>query len=232
MDAKYHMTQEQNVFVAKRLLVDSVYKSANLEGIAATYADTVDILNNVNVARLRPDDITAILNLRSAWHYVLDHLNGDFTLGFLQECHVRVGHGIIYPLGELRNCSVSISGTAWRPEPPDGERYHTELQEIKSIADATQRSITLMLWIMRSEMFLDGNKRVATIAANHQMVQNGCGVISVPIDLDGVFKTKLVRFYETNDSEDLQQFIYDNCIDGMDFSPVHELKIEHSSIEP
>ena len=34
---KYKMKLEDNVFCAKRVLVDSVYKSANLEGIAVTF---------------------------------------------------------------------------------------------------------------------------------------------------------------------------------------------------
>ena len=34
---KFHMTKEENLFNAKRILVDSIYKQANLEGIAVTY---------------------------------------------------------------------------------------------------------------------------------------------------------------------------------------------------
>lgn len=89
------MSQKENMFAAKRILVDSIYRSANLEGIAVTYADTIDILNNVNVGRLRLDEITAVLNLREAWHYVLDHLDAELNLGFIQECHVRIGHGLV-----------------------------------------------------------------------------------------------------------------------------------------
>lgn len=214
MQNKFNMSQEENIFIAKRILVDSIYKSANLEGIAVTYAETIDILNNVNVAKLHPDEITAIINLRSAWHFVLDNLDRDLDLGFIKECHVRIGHGIVFPLGEFRDRTVIISGTPWRPEEPNTERYHQELMNIKTIEDATDRSITLMLWAMRNQMFIDGNKRVASIIANHEMIKNGCGVISVPVELDGTFKAKLVNFYETNDKADITQFIYDNCIDG------------------
>ena len=31
---KYNMTKEDNIFFAKRKLVDNIYKSANMEGIA------------------------------------------------------------------------------------------------------------------------------------------------------------------------------------------------------
>lgn len=37
LENKYNMTQEENVFLAKRNIVDSMWKSANLEGIAITF---------------------------------------------------------------------------------------------------------------------------------------------------------------------------------------------------
>lgn len=40
MKAKYNMTQEQNIFLAKRNIADYIWKSANLEGIGVTYPDT------------------------------------------------------------------------------------------------------------------------------------------------------------------------------------------------
>lgn len=36
-EKKYDMTREENVFWAKRNLVDYIWKSANLEGIAVTF---------------------------------------------------------------------------------------------------------------------------------------------------------------------------------------------------
>ena len=40
MEDKYHLTREQNVFIAKRNIVDYIWKSANLEGIGVTYPET------------------------------------------------------------------------------------------------------------------------------------------------------------------------------------------------
>ena len=37
------MSQEENIFIAKRILVDSIYQQANLEGIGVTFADTQDM---------------------------------------------------------------------------------------------------------------------------------------------------------------------------------------------
>ena len=60
MQEKFAMTQKENIEIAKRTLVDAIYKSANLEGIAVTYAQTIDILNNVNVASLKPAEINKV----------------------------------------------------------------------------------------------------------------------------------------------------------------------------
>ena len=40
MENKFNLTREQNVFVAKRNIVDYIWKSANLEGIDVTYLET------------------------------------------------------------------------------------------------------------------------------------------------------------------------------------------------
>ena len=40
MKDKYNMSLKDNIFFAKRKLVDNIYKSTNLEGIAITFADT------------------------------------------------------------------------------------------------------------------------------------------------------------------------------------------------
>ena len=71
---------------------------------------------------------------------------------------------------------------------------------------------------MRRQMFIDGNKRVAMLFANKIMIDNGCGIITIANDLQAVFYEKLIKFYETGDNTELKEWIYNNCIDGMNFS--------------
>ena len=51
MENKYNMTKEDNIFFAKRKLVDNIYKSANLEGIKVTISDIYSFINNVNTEK-------------------------------------------------------------------------------------------------------------------------------------------------------------------------------------
>ena len=67
---KYDIAVDENIWIAKRLLVDAVYSSANLEGIAVTFAQTQDILNNVNVSKLTPIEINKVRCLRDAWESI------------------------------------------------------------------------------------------------------------------------------------------------------------------
>ena len=69
MEAKYHMTREENVFVAKRNIVDYIWKSARLEGLAVTYPDTEAIYNGMSVQGVKVSDIVAVNNLKHAWQF-------------------------------------------------------------------------------------------------------------------------------------------------------------------
>ncbi len=96
-----------------------------------------------------------------------------------------------------------------------GKKLSAELQEILSTDYSTERAITVMLWIMRKQPFIDKNKRIAIMVGNKILIQNGNGILSVPAELNGRFKTMLIRFYETGDMQPLKEWIYDNCIDGV-----------------
>ena len=224
MNNKFSMPQSENIFLAKRLLVDSIYKSANLECIAITFAQTVDILNDVNVDNLKPSEISKVFCLRDAWHFIIDNINRPLDLGYIEQVHELIAKADVdyRQLGRLRTDDVLISGTSWRPELPDADKLHYELQDILSIENATEKSITVMLWLMRSQIFKDGNKRVATLIANKILIESGHGILSIPVELDGTFKSMLVNFYETNNIEPLSKWLYDNCIDGVNIERQEE----------
>ena len=69
MKPRFTMTREENVFVAKRNLVDYIYNSAKLEGCNVTFPETQTILDGVNVGSVTLDDVQTILNLRDAWRF-------------------------------------------------------------------------------------------------------------------------------------------------------------------
>lgn len=67
-------------------------------------------------------------------------------------------------------------------------------------------------------MFIDGNKRVAMLFANKIMIDNGCGVISIAQSDQPVFYEKLIEFYETANMNDLKNWKYEHCINGINLN--------------
>ena len=216
MKDKYNMSLEDNIFFAKRKLVDNIYNSANLEGIAVTFADTYAFMNNVNTGNISVDDMLKLKGLKDGWEYVINYVNEELTIDFIKKIHFEVCKGQnIYPLGEFRDKGVGITGTSWRPKLPSECDYDEELKEILSNKNKLERCIDLFCWLQRSQMFLDGNKRVANLVANKEMIKNGQGIIAVPVEEIGNYLTKLIEYYESGDNTNLKQWIYDNCIDGV-----------------
>ncbi len=216
MKDKYNMSLEDNIFFAKRKLVDNIYKSANLEGIAVTFADTYAFMNNVNTGNISVDDMLKLKGLKDGWEYVINHVNEELTIDFIKKIHFEVCKGQnIYPLGEFRDKGVGITGTSWRPKLPSECDYDEELKEILSNKNKLDRCIDLFCWLQRSQMFLDGNKRVSNLVANKEMIKNGQGIIAVPVEEIGNYLTKLIEYYETGDNTKLKEWIYENCIDGV-----------------
>ena len=147
---------------------------------------------------------------------VLDTIDEPLTIDYIKKVHFDICKGQnIHPLGEFRDKGVGITGTSWRPKLPSECDYESELKEILDIENELDRCITLFCWVQRSQMFLDGNKRVANLVANKECLKNGQGIIAVPVEKIGDYFVKLIKYYETNDMKDLKLWIYDNCIDGI-----------------
>lgn len=161
------------------------------------------------------EDTTKIINLKHAWFFVFDSLEYPFDLRYMRHINAIIETNLIRNAGVVRNISVRISaGTDWIPEIPSPEKIDREINRIRQIENPTDRSLELMLSVMRGQYFEDGNKRTAQLVANHEMISNGCGIISVPVGLKAEFSSLLVDYYESDDSNRIKEFLYDACISG------------------
>lgn len=59
--------------IAKRLLVDSIWKSANLEGLGTTFSKTEAILENEPTNTTR-EEMYFIVNMKRAWYFLFDNI--------------------------------------------------------------------------------------------------------------------------------------------------------------
>ena len=219
MNNKFNLTREQNVFVAKRNIVDYIWKSANLEGIGVTYPETQAIYDGGIVNGLTVDNIIAICNLKNAWQFILENKDINYNFNVLCHIHKLVADRLVLEqdLGKIKTTPVNIGGTKWQPQFPIESQIIEELNSLLNQEDKskTEIAIEVMLYIMRRQMFIVGNKRVAMLFANRIMIDNGCGIISIAQEYQPTFYEKLIKYYETNDMNDLKKWIYDHCIDGI-----------------
>ena len=204
----------ENIDFAKRHLVDTIYKQAILEGVATTFADTESILEGGKVNNMTAEDILKIIDLKHAWEFILNKnvilSNTNFNL--LCEINRLVEEGFYYTAGKVRNVPVTIGGTNWKPELPIESIIKEELNEIfEKQMEEVDRAIEFLLYIMKKQIFIDGNKRTAVIYSNHYLISKGKGIIAIPAELTQEFKDLLIPYYEGKDEKNIKQFIREKC---------------------
>lgn len=205
---------EINIDFAKRHLVDTIYKQAILEGVATTFADTESIIEGGKVNNMTSEDVLKIINLKHAWEFILNPnvLLTTTNLSLLCQINKFVEEGFYYTAGKIRSTPVSIGGTDWRPELPIESVIKEDLEKIlnKDI-DIVEKSIELLLYVMRKQIFIDGNKRTAVIFANHYLISKGHGIIVIPSELTEEFKALLLSFYKNKDEIEIRKFLKEKC---------------------
>ncbi len=203
--------QDTAIEMAKRLLVDSIWKSANLEGLGTTFPKTEAILANAPTTT-KTEEVLFIVNMKRAWQFLLDNLNYDNNLMILREYNKIVGELLFQYAGEIRTIPVQIGGTSWEPEIPQTGVIIKRLEEIEKIQDTELKALKYFCYTARTQMFVDGNKRVAQLIANKVLIENNVGIFQIPIEKLEEFKGLLIEFYETDREEEIVAFMKEFCI--------------------
>lgn len=203
-----------NIDFAKKNLVATIYKQAILEGVATTFADTENIIEGGKVNNMTSEDVLKIINLKHAWEFILNEnvisSNTDFAL--LCQINKFILEGFFYNAGKLRTTPVSIGGTSWTPDFPIEIVIKEELTNIfdKNIDDI-DKAIELLLYTMKKQIFIDGNKRTSIIFTNHYLISKGKGLIAIPAELSDDYKNLLVKYYEGQNETEIKTFLREKC---------------------
>lgn len=203
----------RNIDFARRSLANSIFRQAVLEGVATTYSDTEAIIEGGKVNGMPAGDVMKIVNLKHAWDFILNRgvLLTRSNFNILSNINSLVEEGFYYSAGRLRSVPVDIGGTSYKPPLPIETAVKENLADILSIADPFERAIEACLYIMRAQLFIDGNKRTAIIFANHILIANGLGLIAIPEEKVSEYKRLLIEFYETSDKKKIAAFLKKNC---------------------
>lgn len=203
--------QDTAIAMAKRLLIDSIWKSANLEGLGTTFPKTEAILANAPT-ETKTEEVLFVVNMKRAWQFLLSNLDYPTNIMLLQEYNRVAGELLFSNNGEIRTFPVQIGGTSWEPELPNTACIITALEEIGKIPDVEQRALKYFCYVARAQMFADGNKRVAQLIANKVLIENNIGIFQIPIEKLESFRALLIEFYESGSDEKIISFMTEHCI--------------------
>ncbi|MBR4403641.1 MAG: Fic family protein [Clostridiales bacterium] len=203
-----------NLDFARANMKSNIYDQAVLEGVATTFPQTEEIIENGTVNGMTADDVQKILNLKHAWEFILDKdvIRADSNYYLL--CHIAklVNEGFFYDGGRIRGIPVTIGGTNYIPSIPIESQVSEQISSIlKTGKDAIDIAIDLCMYCMRTQIFVDGNKRASVIFANHYMIAHGLGLIVIPEEHVSEFKKLLVAYYESADISKISAFLKDKC---------------------
>lgn len=214
VDEDLEINVAKNIDFAKRHLADTIYKQAILEGVATTLLDTENIIEGGKVNDMTSEDIMKVVNLKHAWEFILNKnvISSKTDFSLLCTINKLIEEGFYYQSGILRTTPVKIGGTNWIPSLPIESDIKDDLNHILQldISDVL-KAIKLLLYVVKKQMFIDGNKRTSVIFANHYLISKGKGIIVIPVSKVEEYKTLLIKYYETNDEQEIEKFIIKNC---------------------
>lgn len=203
-----------NLDFARANMKANIYDQAVLEGVATTFPQTEDIIENGIVTGMTATDVQKILNLKHAWEFILDKDVLSYGTDYYILCHIAklVNEGFYTDGGRIRGVPVTIGGTIYIPPLPIESIVKESIEVIlNEKADDVDVAIKLCLYCMKTQIFNDGNKRAAVIFANHYMITKGQGLIVIPEDHVPEFKRLLVAYYEDRDNGEILKFMRTKC---------------------
>lgn len=187
-----------------------VHSIAMIEIPALTYLQTELVLENLK-NNLRPSDIRVIINIGWALNENIIS-NTPLDIESLKQINLFVGVGLNHKPGVIREEAVRIGGTRYIP-PMIKEYDVIELiNEINKIEDPETRAATFLAKASKKQIFTDGNKRTALLAANKILFNEDAGIIVLAEEFKQDYFKFLLDYYEDETKlPELVEFIKGNA---------------------
>ncbi len=218
-DAALSPRVQLNLDFARANMKSNIYDQAVLEGVATSFPQTEDIIENGKVNGVTATDVQKILNLKHAWEFILDPDVLCYPSDYSILCHIAklVNEGFFSDGGRIRGVPVTIGGTHYVPPLPIESVVQERLESILQMdCPADEKAIRLCLYCMKTQIFNDGNKRTAVIFANHFLISHGGGMLIIPEKEVSTFKRLLIAYYEDRDRTEIVAFMKKQCVRTFD----------------
>ena len=87
-----------------------------------------------------------------------------------------------------------------------------QLSDILHNGEGIDLAIDLVLYVMKKQLFLDGNKKTAIIFANHYLISHALGLLVVPAEKVDEYKEILISYYEDESKKnEIASFLKGKC---------------------
>lgn len=203
-----------NIAFARANMKMNIYDQAVLEGVATSFPQTEEIIENGKISGMTATDVQKILNLKHAWEFILDRDVISSRCDYYMLSHIArlVNEGFFSEGGRIRGVPVTIGGSSYVPPLPNELDVKERIREIvESDDESINIAIRLCLYCMKTQIFLDGNKRASVIFANHYLISKGGGFLVIPEKEVPEFKHLLVKYYEGEDISVIAAFMKERC---------------------
>ncbi len=203
----------KNIEFARANLKINIYDQAVLEGVATSFTQTEEIIDHGKVNGMTATDVLKILNLKHAWEFILDEDVVACKSDYYMLSHIArlVNEGFFMEGGRIRGVPVTIGGSYVPPLPNEIDVKDNIRKITEESHEAIDVAIKLCLYCMKTQIFLDGNKRASVIFANHYLISHGGGFLVIPEQEVPEFKHLLVKCYEGEDISVISDFMKHNC---------------------
>lgn len=204
----------KNIAFARANMKMNIYDQAVLEGVATSFPQTEEIIDNGKISGVTATDVQKILNLKHAWEFILDRDVIASRSDYYMLSHIArvVNEGFFAEGGRIRGVPVTIGGSSYVPPLPNELDIKEKIREIIEESDEViNTAIKLCLYCMKTQIFLDGNKRASVIFANHYLISHGGGFLVIPEKEVPEFKRLLVKYYEGEDITVIADFMKKYC---------------------
>lgn len=203
-----------NIAFARANMKMNIYDQAVLEGVATSFPQTEEIIDNGKISGVTATDVQKILNLKHAWEFILDRDVIASRSDYYMLSHIArvVNEGFFAEGGRIRGVPVTIGGSSYVPPLPNELDVKEKIREIIEESDEViNTAVKLCLYCMKTQIFLDGNKRASVIFANHYLISHGGGFLVIPEKEVPEFKRLLVKYYEGEDITVIADFMKKYC---------------------
>ena len=137
-----------NIAFARANMKTNIYNQAVLEGVATSFPQTEEIIENGKVSGVTASDVQKVLNLKHAWEFILDEDVVASSTNYYMLSHIAklVNEGFFADGGRIRSVPVTIGGSSFIPPIPNEIDVKNEIHQIvESKQDSIDIAINLIV---------------------------------------------------------------------------------------